>query len=58
MSGRGGGVGLGGVRVYVNEEFKFLGKLKKKKFFFFFWGGGGAGVSGWGDGFGGQGGCE
>ena len=33
--GGGGGVGLGGVRVDVNEELKFLGKLKKKK-----WGGG------------------
>ena len=27
----GGGVGLGGVRVDVNEELKFLGKLIKKK---------------------------
>ena len=26
-----GGVGLGGVRVDVNEELKFLGKFKKKK---------------------------
>ena len=32
-SGRvlGGGVGLGGVRVDVNEELKFLWKFKKKK---------------------------
>ena len=29
-----------GVRVDVNEELKFLGKLKKK--IFFFWGGGGS----------------
>ena len=28
---RDGGVGLGGVRVDLNEELKFLGKLKKKK---------------------------
>ena len=37
--GRGGGGGQvgGGARVYVNEELKFLGKLKKKKIF---WGGG------------------
>ena len=27
----GGGVGLGGVRVGVNQELKFFGKLKKKK---------------------------
>ena len=42
----GGGVGLGGVRVDVNEELKFLGKFKKKI------GGGGVqgvglGMSGW-----------
>ena len=41
----------------VNEELKFLGKFKKKN-----WGGQGGwvggGVSGRGDGFGGQGGCE
>ena len=57
------GVGLGGgggVRVDVNEELKFLGKLKIKKNF---WGGvrGGwvGGVSGLGGtGLGGQGGCE
>ena len=29
--GVGGGVGLGGVRVDVIEELKFLGKFKKKK---------------------------
>ena len=29
MSGRGGGGRLGGVRVDVNEELKFLGKFKK-----------------------------
>ena len=51
----GGGVGLGGLRVDVNEELKFLLKFKKKKFFFFFGGGGGGGGLGWG---GGQGGCE
>ena len=48
-----GGSGLG-VRVDVNEELKFLGKLRKK------WGGGVRGEgdrgSGWGGG--GQGGCE
>ena len=57
MSGR-GGVRLGGVRVDVNEELKFLGKLKKK-----IWGGGVRGVGsgggagcrvGGGDGFGGS----
>ena len=42
-------VGLGGVRVYVIEELKFLGKFTKKKFR-----GVGLGGSGWG----GQGGCE
>ena len=55
----GGGVGsggrVGGVRVDVNEELKFLGKLKKKKFR----GGGSVGVgSGGGGQWGGQGGCE
>ena len=51
----GGGV-RGGVRVDVNEELKFLRKLKKKNFF---WGGGGgSGVSGRGRVGGGQGGCE
>ena len=45
--GGGGSVGGGGVRVDVNEELKFLGKLKKK------WGvrgvvlGAGGGGSGW-----------
>ena len=39
----GRGVGWG-VRVDVNEELKFLGKLKKK--LFFFWGGGGSGGRG------------
>ena len=38
----------------VNEELKFLWKLKKKIFFFFLGGGG----LGWGGGGGGQGGCE
>ena len=38
-----GGSGSGwGVRVDVNEELKFLWKLKKKKI----WGGGGSGVGG------------
>ena len=41
MGGRGGGVG--GLRVEVIEEFKFLGKFTKKKI------GGGRG-SGWGGG--------
>ena len=36
--GGGGGVGMGGVRVDVNEELKFLCKFKKKKKSFF-WGG-------------------
>ena len=40
----------------VNEELKFLGKLKKK--FFFFWGGGGVGSEGGGVRLGGQGRCE
>ena len=57
--GRGGRVGLGGVRVDVNEELKFLRKFQKKYFF-----GGGGGVRGGGGGVGvglgggGQGGCE
>ena len=58
--GSGGGGGrLGGVRVDVNEELKFLGKFKKK-----IWGGGVRGVGSGGagcrvgGGFGGQGGCE
>ena len=38
--GRGVGGRVGGVRVDVNEELKFLGKFKKKKF----GGGGGPGV--------------
>ena len=33
--GPGGGGWVGGVRVDVNEELKFLRKFKKKKFFFF-----------------------
>ena len=60
-----GGGRVGGVRVDVNEELKFLGKCKKKKN----WGGGGgqdglgrgAGCRTGGTGFwglGGQGGCE
>ena len=53
--GSGGGVGLGGVRVDVIEELKFLGKFTQK-FFFFFLGGGGGGVGLVGEG--GQGGCE
>ena len=47
--GSGERVGLGGVRVDVIEELKFLGKFKKKKFFFFFFfflGGGGGARSG------------
>ena len=50
--GRGGGRGVEGsgwgVRVNVNEELKFLGKLKKKI-------GGGGGVRGGGSGWGGGG---
>ena len=39
MSRGGGGLGrVGGVRVDVNEELKFLGNFKKKKKIFF-WGG-------------------
>ena len=49
-----GGGQVGGVRVDVNEELKFLGKFTKKK-----WGGSGGegsgGESGW---WGGQSGCE
>ena len=61
--GSGGGGRLGGVRVDVNEELKFLGKFKKKKIFFFGggqggWVGGGAGCRVGGGGFGGQDGCE
>ena len=47
-SGWGGGGRVGGVRVDVNEELKFLCKFQKNKTF------GGGGGSGWG----GQGGCE
>ena len=54
--GGGGGWGgrgrVGGVRVDVNEELKFLGKFKKNIFF------GGGGSRGGGVGWGGQGGCE
>ena len=42
----GGGVRVGGVRLDVNEELKYLGKFKKK----IGWGGGGrvwGGGSGW-----------
>ena len=49
MGGGGGGSGWGGVRVDVNEELKFLGKIQKKN-----WEGGGVGEVG----LGGQGGCE
>ena len=49
----GGGLGWGGVRVDVNEELKFLRKLKNI-FFFFLVGVGSGGGSGWG----GQGRCE
>ena len=53
----GGGVGLGGVRVDVNEELKFLSKFKKKNFFGGGSGGevGGGGVGGGGVGLGGSG---
>ena len=46
FGGGGGGGGRWGVRVDVNEEFKFFVKIKKKKI----WGGGGrvGGVSGLG----------
>ena len=56
-SGEGRGVRSGwggGVRMDVNEELKFWGKLKKNIFFFL--GGGGGPGSGWGGG--GQDGCE
>ena len=59
IGGVGGGVGGGsggGVRVDVNEELKFWGKLKKNNIFFFFWGGGGSG--GGAVGLGGQVRCE
>ena len=50
--GGGGGVGLGGVRVDVNQELKFFGKSKKKI-------GGGGRVGPWGgSGLGVQDGCE
>ena len=42
--GEGSGWGGGGVRVDVNEELKFLGKLKKKNRG---WVGGQVGGSGW-----------
>ena len=42
----------------VNEELKFLRKLKIKKIFTFFFGGGGGGSGQWGVGLGGQGRCE
>ena len=54
-----GGVGLGGLRVDVIEELRFLGKFTKKKIFFFGAGvgsGGGGGGLGWCGGS--QGGCE
>ena len=44
LGGSGGGVWLGGVRVDVIEELKFLGKIKKKKL------GGGEGSGGSGQG--------
>ena len=44
----GGGSRVGGVRMDVNEEVKFLRKLKLKKSFFFFFGGGGGGGGGLG----------
>ena len=47
----GGGGGLG-VRLDVNEELKYLRKLKKNRIFF--WGVGSGRGSGWGS----QGGCE
>ena len=46
----GGGVGLGGVRVDVNEELKFLGKFKKKNLGGGGFRGGGGGGFGWGSG--------
>ena len=39
---------MGGVRVGVNEELKFLGKFKKKIFFFGGGEGGRGGELGWG----------
>ena len=42
----------------VNEELKFMGKLKKKTIFFFLGGGGGPGAEGRVVGGGGQDGCE
>ena len=50
--GRGGGWVGGGVRVDVNQELKFFGKLKKKI------GGGGGRGGPWGVRVGGQDGCE
>ena len=49
MGGRGGRgrVGGGGVRVDVNEELKFMLKIKNKKKFFFWGGGGGRGGGVW-----------
>ena len=44
LEGGGGGSGRGGVRVDVNEELKFLRKLKKNL------GGGGVPFGGWGGG--------
>ena len=40
--GEGGRGRVGGVRVDMIEELKFLGKFTKKKYFF--WGGGGGGL--------------
>ena len=51
----GGGSGLGGVRVDVIKELKFLGKFTKKNYFFI---GGGGGVSGRGVWVGGGGGVR
>ena len=54
-----GGVWFGGVRVDVNEELKFLGKLKKKNGGSGGWVGGLSGrAGGGGTGLGGQRGCE
>ena len=52
MGGQGGGSGggrgrVGGVRVDVIEELKFLGKFTKKNSGGSVWGGSGWGVSGW-----------
>ena len=49
-SGGGGGVGLRGVRLDVNEGLKFLCKIQKKFFFFFFFFLGGGGSGWWGQG--------